>query len=117
MLQITSSAATLLKEVRAGNNVPDDAAFRIQPVATPQPGDAEIGFAFTGGPEAGDQAVTEDPDLRVYVSSELAAPLEGAVLDTIDTPGGKELQLRVENHDHSDHEGHDHSDHEGHDHP
>jgi Fe-S cluster assembly iron-binding protein IscA len=108
MMQITPSAATLLKEIRAGNDVPDTAAFRIQTVATPGPDEAEIGFAFTGGPEANDQAVSEEPDLRVYISSELATPLSQAVLDTVDTPGGTELQIRVEGHDHSDHEGHSH---------
>ncbi|HJV03882.1 MAG TPA: hypothetical protein VJ868_01340 [Actinomycetota bacterium] len=108
MLQITPSAATLLKEVRAGNDVPDSAALRIEAVRTPDPTDAEIGFRFTEGPEAGDQTVTEEPDLRVYISSELASPLSGAVLDTVDTPGGKELQLRVETHEHDDHQGHSH---------
>jgi Fe-S cluster assembly iron-binding protein IscA len=112
MLQITPSAATLLKEVRAGNDVPDSAALRIEAVRTPDPAEAEIGFRFTEGPETGDQTVTEEPDLRVYVSSELVLPLSEAVLDTVDTPAGRELQLRVEAHEHHDHEGH-----EGHSHP
>jgi Fe-S cluster assembly iron-binding protein IscA len=109
MLQITSSAASLLKQVRAGNNVPESAALRIQTVESPREGEAEVGFTFTEGPEAEDQAVSEEPDLRVYVSPELAAPLSGAVLDTIETPGGPELQLHVEEQGHHhDHDGHEH---------
>lgn len=111
MLQITPAAATLLKQVRAGNNVPESAALRIQTVESPREGEAEVGFTFTEGPEAQDQAVSEEADLRVYVSPELAAPLSGAVLDTIETPGGTELQLQVEE------QGHQHHDHDGHEHP
>jgi Fe-S cluster assembly iron-binding protein IscA len=116
MLQITESAVGLLKKVRADNNVPESAALRIQPVESPQQDQADIGFTFTDGPESQDQTITDVPDLEVYVAPELATPLSEAVLDTVETPGGTELQLRVEG---SGHEGHDHSghDHSGHDHP
>jgi Fe-S cluster assembly iron-binding protein IscA len=121
MLQITESAAGLLKQVRADNNLPESAALRIQPVDTPQHGQADIGFTFTSGPESQDQTITDQPDLHVYVAPELATPLSEAVLDTVETPGGTELQLRVEGsgHEGHDHSGHDHSghDHSGHDHP
>jgi Fe-S cluster assembly iron-binding protein IscA len=116
MLQITPSAQGLLKQVRADNNLPESAALRIQAVESPEKGEAEIGFTFTAGPEDQDQTVSDQPDLQVFVAPELATPLDEAVLDTVETPGGSELQLRVEG---SGHEGHDHSghDHSGHDHP
>ncbi len=109
MLQITPSAAGLLKQVRAANDVPESAALRIQAVETPREGEAEVGFTFTDAPQAEDEAVSEEPDLRVYVAPELSAPLSGAVLDTIETPGGTELQLHVEEQGHHhDHDGHEH---------
>ena len=116
MLQITESAMGLLKQVRADSNLPDSAGFRIQAVESPQQGEADIGFTFTDGPESQDLTVSDQPDLQVYVAPELATPLSEAVLDTVDTPGGTELQLRVEG---SGHEGHDHTghNHNGHNHP
>jgi Fe-S cluster assembly iron-binding protein IscA len=116
MLEITESAMGLLKQVRADSNLPESTALRIQAVDSPEQDEADIGFTFTSGPQSQDQTITEQPDLRVYVAPELATPLSEAVLDTVDTPGGTELQLRVEG---SGHEGHDHTghNHNGHDHP
>lgn len=112
MLQITDSAADVITQVRAQNDLPQEAVLRIELVAQEGQGQG-IGFSFTSGPEEGDQPISERDDLTVYLSQELTDPLAGAVLDARPTEQGVQLELRDRGTDHS--HGHD-DDHEGHQH-
>ena len=83
MLEITHDAATLLTEIRRGQDVPDSYGLRVFPEST-EPGEVTIGLGFTDEP-APDDEVTEQDGMRVFVARELAEPLEDAAIDT--TPG------------------------------
>jgi Fe-S cluster assembly iron-binding protein IscA len=114
MLQITDDAVQVIRKVWAENEIPEGAALRIDVM---QDQDQEgIGFEFVDGPQEGDQPVAEETQLSIYVAGGLAAPLSGAVLDTVETDQGPAFELR--DRDHEAHEGHQHEghDHEGHEH-
>ena len=95
MLQITDGAEAALRQIRDENAVPDDATLRIAAVEAPS-GSVGIGFAFTDGPEEGDEAISEKKDFRVYLSRELAAPLGGAALEATADEEGITLELRTQ---------------------
>ena len=103
MLQITETALDVIKAVRDQNQLPASAALRIELVS--QAEQEGIGFSFTGGPQEGDQTITEAEDLTVYLAQELSAPLSGAVLDATEREGSVQLELR-------DREGHGHEQHD-----
>jgi hypothetical protein len=97
MLQVTEAAASLLKSevLSKGGPQPEAApasAVRIQ-LAAASDGRQAISLRPVSGPEAGD-VPTEAPDLDVFVASELADPLDSAILDAHDTPQGPEMFLR-----------------------
>lgn len=92
MLQITPSAAEVLRVVRSDAEVSESTAVRIQLVPHEEKPHPVIGVALTEEPEADDQPVATDPP--VVVAPELAGPLAGSVLDTMETDAGVELQLR-----------------------
>lgn len=106
MLQISEAAEAALRRIRQENDVPDSAALRIDTVQT-QGGDAGIGFAFTDGPEDGDQTVSEKEDFQVYLAKELAEPLGDAALDATSNHEGITLELRTQAQLHN-HEGLEH---------
>jgi Fe-S cluster assembly iron-binding protein IscA len=83
VLEITHDAATLLAEIRRGQEVPDTYGLRVFPEST-EPGEVTIGLGFTDEPAPGDQ-VTEQDGMRVFVAQELATPLEDTAIDI--TPG------------------------------
>jgi Fe-S cluster assembly iron-binding protein IscA len=83
VLEITHDAATLLFEIRRGQEVPDSYGLRVFPEST-EPGEVTIGLGFTDEPVPGDQ-VSEQDGMRVFVAQELAAPLEDTAIDI--TPG------------------------------
>ena len=93
MLQIRDSAETALRRIRSENDVAHDAAVRIGPIETLD-GLIGIGFAFTDGPEDGDQTISEREDFRVYVASEMALSLTAAAIEATDDWEGVTLQLR-----------------------
>lgn len=103
MLQISEAAKAVIRQVRTENELPDTTAMRISAVDVP--GGIGIGFTFTQGPEAGDQAIAEQEDFRVYLASELAVPLSDAVLEATEAGGGLELRTHSGDHRH-DHESH-----------
>jgi hypothetical protein len=111
MLEITESAADVIKTVRQENDLPASAALRIELVRDQE--QEGIGFSFTGGPREGDETIAERDDFTVYLAPELSGPLSGAVLDAREIEGSVQLELRDrpgaghEHHDH-DHEGHEH---------
>jgi Fe-S cluster assembly iron-binding protein IscA len=111
MLQITEAAEAVIRQVRTENEVPDTAALRIAPVEVPD--GAGIGFTFTNEPTEGDQTISRGADFTVYLASELAGPLDKAVLEAgPPEQGGLELRAQGQTHDHD----HDHDGHEGHTH-
>ena len=91
MLQITESAMTVLREVRAATDAPEEASARV---ALTGEGERQIGFLFADQPVQGDQKVADDGELEVYVAPELAEPLAEAVIDATTTERGPELMLR-----------------------
>lgn len=105
-LQITPSAEATLRRIRQENNFPDTTALRIAGVQRPG-GDVGIGFAFTDGPEDGDQMISEKDDFHVYLSKELVAALREAALDATSDDDGITLELRTQAQLHN-HEGDEH---------
>jgi Fe-S cluster assembly iron-binding protein IscA len=95
MLQITDAAETALRRIRLETDVPEDATVRIGPIETPD-GVVGIGFAFTDGPEDGDQKISETEDFQVYMAHDLAARLTEAALEVTADMEGITLQLRTQ---------------------
>lgn len=91
MLQVTDAAVTVFKEILQREEV-SGAAIRLAAV-TGQAGESEIAIQPVESPREGD-APTEATDLDVFVSEDLAQPLDAAVLDAEDTEGGTKLVLR-----------------------
>lgn len=107
MLQITEAAEAALRRIREEESTASNSsALRIGAVQAPG-GDAGIGFAFTDGPEDGDQTISEKDDFQVYLAKELAVPLGDAALDTTSNYEGITLELRTQAQLH-DHEGKEH---------
>ena len=94
MLQITDAAETALRRIRLESDVPEDATVRTGPISTAE-GVVGIGFAFTDGPETGDQRISETEDFQVYLAPELAGRLTGAALEVTADMEGITLQLRT----------------------
>jgi iron-sulfur cluster assembly protein len=93
VLEITHDAATLLTEIRKGQDVPDSFGLRVFPEST-EPGEVTIGLGFTDEPVQGDQ-VTEQDGIRVFVAQELATPLEDTAIDiTPSSNGASKLVFR-----------------------
>jgi Fe-S cluster assembly iron-binding protein IscA len=103
MLQISEAAEAALRRIREENDVPDTAALRIDTVQTRE-GDAGIGFAFTDGPEDGDQMVSEKEGFLVYLAEDLAVSFGNAALDATANHEGITLELRTQAQLHN-HEG------------
>ena len=92
MLQITHDAANFLSDLRRGQDVPETYGLRIFPEST-EPDEITVGLGFTDAPADGDH-VTEQDGLRVFVSPELAAPLEDAAIDVTADDGAPRLVFR-----------------------
>jgi L-alanine-DL-glutamate epimerase-like enolase superfamily enzyme len=95
MFQISDSAEKALRQIRLENGIPPDAAVRIGPIETDD-GEVGIGYAFTGGPEGGDQKISDVEDFQVYLTEELAASLNEAALELTANEEGITLQLRTQ---------------------
>lgn len=93
MLEITHDAATLLTEIRRGQEVPDSYGLRVFPEST-APGELTIGLGFTDAPVAGDQ-VTEQDGMRLFVARELATPLEDTAIDVTGPESATRLVFRT----------------------
>jgi Fe-S cluster assembly iron-binding protein IscA len=110
MLQITEAAESVIKQVRAENELPETAALRLTEV--PVPDGVGIGFTFTDSPEEGDQTISRGNDFTVYLAANLVGPLDNAVLEASPPGEGGGLELRAQgqlhDHGHEDHEGHAH---------
>jgi Fe-S cluster assembly iron-binding protein IscA len=95
VLQITEAAESALRRIRQENDVPATTPLRIGAVKRPG-GDVGIGFAFTDGPEEGDEMIAEQEDFRVYLSRELVGPLGEAALEATSDEDGIALELRTQ---------------------
>ena len=92
MLQITQGAAALLTDLRRSQDVPDNYGIRVFP-ETSEPGEVTIGLGFAEAPAQGDQ-VTDADGLKVFVASELAAPLDETAIDVTEANGASRLVFR-----------------------
>jgi Fe-S cluster assembly iron-binding protein IscA len=91
VLQVSPSAADVLREARATQDVPDSYGLRVFAQAD-ETGQPALAIAFTEEPVEGDE-VTEQAGTEVYVAPELAEPLASQVLDVEETPEGAALTL------------------------
>ena len=91
MLQVTDRAATVLKETRSQQGVPENFGLRVAPpVSTTKSG---IQLEFTEEPVKGDE-VGETNGLRLFVAPEIAEPLAEQVIDAQSSESGSNFVLR-----------------------
>lgn len=91
---MTEAAVNALKDLRRDAEVPDDSAIRIQMMQSEPDARPGIGFIFVERPEQGDEVVSQQEGISVFVAPDLANPLSEAVLDAQPTDGGAMLVLR-----------------------
>lgn len=91
MLSITSSAASVVGDIREQQEVPEGFALRVFPQDTPE--GTQITLAFSPSPND-DDLVTETDGTKVYVAPDLAETLSDAIIDTQATPQGESLIIR-----------------------
>jgi Fe-S cluster assembly iron-binding protein IscA len=93
MLQMTSAAATLVKNARTRQGISERYGLRVALKRTDR--DAGIHLRFTADPLDGDQVI-EINGLRIFVADELAEALDCQLIDArSDTNGnGSGLVLR-----------------------
>ncbi|OLC53052.1 MAG: hypothetical protein AUH85_14995 [Chloroflexi bacterium 13_1_40CM_4_68_4] len=93
MLKLSRDAAKVLNEARLEAEVPRNYGLRI--FFDAGPGGADLAIAFAAGPERDDQ-VSEQDGLPVFVSRDIAEPLEDAVLDIETTDTGVSLVIKMD---------------------
>jgi Fe-S cluster assembly iron-binding protein IscA len=91
VLQVTSTAVSVLTEARQAQQLPEEYGVRVFAHAD-ESGQAALALAFAEQPAEDDQ-VTEQDGTEIYVAPELAEPLAGSTLDVTDGPNGPELTL------------------------
>lgn len=91
ILQVSTSAVSILEEARAAQDVPESFGVRLFTNADDN-GQGVLALAFTDQPASGDE-VTEQDGTEIYVAPELAGPLADQRLDVQDTPTGPQLML------------------------
>lgn len=89
MLQVTSQAAHTLTRAREREGLPENFGVRIFAAPSPETNSnsapkAVFGFGFVDGPQEGDE-IGEAEGTSYYVAPEVAAPLDGVVLDVADS--------------------------------
>ena len=95
MLQITEAAEAAIRMIRESSEYPESTALRIAPIPTGNGGVA-IGFAFTEGPDPGDQEISTKDDFRVYLAADLIEPFGNAALEATSDSEGITLELRTQ---------------------
>ena len=93
MLKLSRDAAKVLNEARAEAEVPRNYGLRI--FAEPGIDGSNLAVAFAAGPEKDDQ-ISEQDGQPVFVSHDVAEPLEEAVLDVETTDSGVSLVIKME---------------------
>ena len=91
MLQVSTSAVSVLEEARSAQDVPDSHGVRVFAQAD-ETGQAALALAFTEEPLDGDEIIEQD-GTPIFVAPELAEPLADSVLDVEDSPEGPQLTL------------------------
>lgn len=91
MLQVSTSAVSVLEEARSAQELPESFGVRVFAQAD-ETGQPALALAFSEEPLEGDQ-VTEQDGTAIYVAPELAEPLAGSVLDVEETHEGPQLTL------------------------
>jgi Fe-S cluster assembly iron-binding protein IscA len=91
MLQLTTDAAELIRELRT-ERATDDALLRISPRSNFD--GAGLVLGFVPAPETDDQ-VGESEGVPMCIASDLADALADKVLDVTEEPNGRSLILRA----------------------
>lgn len=86
MVTVTETAKEYLMALSEENDHPEGTVLRLVPSGQ------QVAFTFAP-PEAGDEIIRKDGQEVLYISEALTEPLEGATLDTVDTPEGTRLTL------------------------
>jgi Fe-S cluster assembly iron-binding protein IscA len=93
MFELTSRAAAALAQNRARSGLGDGIALRISASESGNGTSAGYQLRFASHP-APDDVVMETAGTKVFLSAELAEPLDAAVLDAVDTADGQRLVLK-----------------------
>lgn len=95
MLQVTESAANVIKAIRERDEVSEEMAVRVQSMGQGDDGRERVGLSWADEPAEGD-AVSDQIGVRVFVEDSLTDHLDDAVLDARESEeGGVELVVRV----------------------
>lgn len=93
MLQLSDKAAVALEAVRRSEEIPESHGTRLSPAQQPG-GELAIRLDFVEETEDGD-LVAEQAGTEVYVDSELAGPLDDALMDVEETGQGLAFVFRT----------------------
>ena len=93
MLKLSHEAARLLNEAKAEAQVPDGYGLRV--FAEPGVDGSNLAIAFAEGPE-GDDQVSEQEGMPLFVARDVAEPLDDAVLDIEEGESGVSLVIKME---------------------
>jgi Fe-S cluster assembly iron-binding protein IscA len=93
MLKLSRDAAKILQDARDEAAVPQNYGLRV--FSEPGADGSNLAIAFAPGPEKGDE-VSEQDGMPVYVSGDLAAPLDEAVLDVERSDTGVSLVITMD---------------------
>ena len=93
MLKLSSEAAKILNEARVEASVPKNYGLRI--FSEPSVDGSNLAIAFAPGPEGGDEVGLQE-GIPVFVSRDVAEPLDDAVLDVEKTDTGVSLVIKMD---------------------
>jgi Fe-S cluster assembly iron-binding protein IscA len=93
VFEVTSRAAAALARRRALNGLGDSIAIRISTSDSGNGSAPGYQLRFASHPSPND-LVMESAGTRVFLAAGLDEPLEGSVLDVVDTPQGPHLVLK-----------------------
>jgi Fe-S cluster assembly iron-binding protein IscA len=89
MLQVTTQAASVLRDARSKHGLPEHFGLRVKPRPA---GDAGIRLEFAAEPTEGDE-VGVSQGLRIFVAEGLAMRLSALAIDARPTTEGLDLML------------------------
>jgi Fe-S cluster assembly iron-binding protein IscA len=92
MLTITHEAAVLLEQTRQAADAPDTFGVRLFAATPPLGGEPRVTLAFVPTAEPGDEVI-EQEGVTAFVSEEVSAALDDAVLDASPENGAGELVI------------------------
>lgn len=86
MVTVTETAIEYLIAMADANEHPEGTVLRLEPSGQ------QLAFTF-GPPEPGDDVIQKDGQDVLHISEVLIEPLDGAIMDTVETPEGIKLTL------------------------